>query len=167
MQLAAIVAVDKNNVIGRDLDIPWYLPDDFKYFKEKTLNHPIIMGKNTWLSIGKALPKRLNIIISTTIDKSTLPEGVLCFKDIHEAIAYLTELNPERAFIIGGGQLYAATLNMVDTVLLTRVQANIEDGNVFFPKLNPTKWTLTSALHHDKDEKHEYAFSFEVWQKNK
>lgn len=167
MHLTAIVAVDKNNVIGRDLDIPWYLPDDFKYFKEKTLNHPIIMGKNTWLSIGKPLPKRLNIIISSTIDKNTLPYELICFKDIDEAIAYLTELKSERAFIIGGGQLYAATLDMVDTVLLTRVQANIEDGNVFFPKLNPNVWTLTSALHHDKDEKHEYAFSFEVWQKNK
>lgn len=166
IKLSAIVAVDKNNVIGKDLDIPWHLPNDFKYFKERTLGHPIIMGKNTWISIGRPLPKRLNIIISSTIDTNTLPEGVLCFSTITDAIQHLEAHQYEHAFIIGGGQLYAATLPMVATVYLTRVHTVISDGNVFFPKLNMQEWTLVNALHHSADDKHAYAFSFEVWQRN-
>lgn len=166
LKLSAIVAVDKNNVIGRDLDIPWHLPDDFKYFKEKTLGHPIIMGKNTWISIGRPLPKRLNIVISRTIDKAALPEGVINFDSINDAIMHLEHNQYEHAFIIGGGQLYAGTLPLVNTVYLTRVHTAISDGNIFFPKLNMQEWTLVNALHHSEDEKHAYPFSFEVWQRN-
>src|SRR5690606_15276299 len=101
MKLILVVAAAENNVIGVQNELPWHLPDDLKFFKKITLNKPVIMGKNTWLSIGKPLPNRLNIVISTTLEE--VPEGVLRFDTLKASLEYLQSLNIPEACIIGGG----------------------------------------------------------------
>lgn len=164
MNIYAIVAASENNVIGIGDDLPWHLPDDFQYFKKTTMNHPILMGKNTWRTFQKPLPKRLNIIISHTLDEK-LPEGVLHFKNINDALAYLKDNNYTECFIIGGGKFYASTLAMVNKIFLTRVHTIIDDGTAFFPELTKEDWILTTQTFHDKDEKHKYAFTFQEWER--
>ncbi|HTO14786.1 MAG TPA: dihydrofolate reductase [Edaphocola sp.] len=165
MKLICLVAASENRVIGLDNQMPWHLPDDFKFFKKTTIGFPIIMGKNTWISIGsKALPKRLNIIISSSLQIEA-DENIKVFKTVAESLAFLNENMPEleKAFIIGGGQIFNATMDIVDEILLTRVHCKLEKGTVFFPAFSEKDWKQVSAVFHDKDEKHQYSFTFEHW----
>ncbi len=164
MNIYAIVAASENNVIGIGDELPWHLPDDFQFFKNTTLNHPIIMGKNTWHTFQKPLPKRLNIVISRTLSED-LPENVLHFSNIATALNYLRSENYAACFIIGGGMVYANTLNLVDKVYLTRVHTIIENGTAFFPELNNNEWQLCNESFHDKDERHEFSFTFQEWER--
>jgi dihydrofolate reductase len=164
MKLISIVAASTNNVIGIDNKMPWHLPDDLKFFKQTTLNAPIIMGRNTWLSLGeKPLPKRINIVI--TRQKAIQAEGVHFVASLDEAIELIGALAPgtEKAFIIGGGQLYASTMNLIAEMYITRIQAAIDNGAVFFPEFSEDDWFLQTSVTHPKDEKHVYEFSFEHW----
>lgn len=167
MKLLSIVAASENNVIGKGNEMPWHLPDDLKYFKKVTSGSPVIMGKNTWISVGsKALPNRLNIVISRSLKQEEVSNASV-FSELSAAIAWLNanwNLTTENEiFVMGGGQLYEATMDMVSAVYLTRVHTEIEEGTVFFPKLDPTKWTLFSSVYHPADEKHIFAFTFEHW----
>ena len=161
MHISIVVAASENKVIGVDNQLPWHLPDDLKFFKKSTLSKPVLMGKNTWLSLGKALPGRLNVVLSSTL--TNLPEGVLQFSDIDEALTYLRSQEPEEVCIIGGGAVYRSSLKYCDTVLLTRVHTIIEHGAAFFPDLDDSEWTLEWEEHHDADEKHVYSFTFQKW----
>jgi dihydrofolate reductase len=163
MKLTIVVAASENNVIGIDNEMPWNLPDDFRYFKNMTIGKPVIMGKNTFESLGKVLPGRLHVVISKTLENA--PEGVLVFPSTEEALRYLEEQKIPEASIIGGGQIYKAMLAVTDVVLLTRVHAHIQKGNIFFPELNKNDWKLTWEEYHPKDEKHQYDFTFQKWER--
>jgi len=162
MKLILVVAAAENNVIGVQNELPWHLPDDLKFFKKITLNKPVIMGKNTWFSIGKPLPNRLNIVISTTLEE--VPEGVLRFDTLKASLEYLQSLNIPEACIIGGGYLFKEALPLAATIYLTRVHTQIENGEVFFPAL-PAIWKKVWEEHHHKDERHIYDFSFQQWER--
>ncbi|HRP88877.1 MAG TPA: dihydrofolate reductase [Edaphocola sp.] len=167
MKLIALVAASENNVIGVDNQMPWHLPDDFKFFKKTTIGYPIIMGKNTWLSIGsKPLPKRLNIIISSSL-KIEETEYVKKYNTLEECFVSLKINFPEleKAFIIGGGKIFDATMGIIQEILLTRVHCFIEKGTVFFPEFSKDVWELVATQKHDQDEKHQYPFTFEHWMK--
>lgn len=161
MQISIVVAASENNVIGVDNQLPWHLPDDLKFFKKATLGKPVIMGKNTWRSIGRALPGRLNIVLSTSLKE--VPEGVMIFEDFEAAMHYLQEERVEEACIIGGGSIYSQTLQHADIVWLTRVHTQIENGTAFFPLLSPGEWQREWAEEHQADEKHNFSFTFEKW----
>ncbi len=168
MKLISIVAASENNVIGIDNKMPWHLPDDLKFFKKTTSGSPVIMGKNTWLSLGcKALPNRLNIIISQTLEDNQQDAKV--FATLHDALDWLkneaTE-DIEKAFIIGGGQLYKATMHLIDEMFITRVHTHIDAGMVFFPEFEKSDWELVWSELHEADEKHQYSFTFEQWVRN-
>jgi len=163
MKLTIVVAASENNVIGRDNDMPWHLPDDFRFFKKMTMDKPVIMGRNTFVSLGKILPGRLNIIISSSMKEA--PEGVKVFGTIEAALAYLEKEGIAEASIIGGGQIYKATLDITDIVYLTRIHTVIDDGTTFFPELDKDKWQLTWQEYHPKDEKHLYDFTFQKWER--
>jgi dihydrofolate reductase len=124
---------------------------------------PIVMGKNTWISLGKALPGRLNVVVSSTI--KDLPEGVLRFDTLEEALAYLREQTLEEISIIGGGQLYHSALDFTNTVYLTRVHTVLEKGTAFFPELPAEDWTLVWEEHHPADDRHAFAFTFQQWER--
>lgn len=163
MQIRIVVAASENNVIGLDNQLPWHLPDDLRFFKKMTLGLPVVMGKNTWQSLGKALPGRLNVVVSSSL--TDMPEGVLLFKDLEEALDYLREQGQEDVAVIGGGQVYHAALPFTHTVYLTRVHAELEKGTAFFPVLPADEWTLTWEENHEADEKHKYPFTFQQWER--
>lgn len=162
MKLIFVVAASENNVIGVQNELPWHLPDDLKFFKKITLNKPVLMGKNTWLSLGKPLPNRLNIVLSKTMQDA--PEGVLRFDHLQQSLEYLQSKNTPEACIIGGGYLFKEALPLTQTIYLTRVHTLIENGDVFFPEL-PDNWKKVWEEHHFKDERHIYDFSFQQWER--
>ena len=162
MIITLVVAASENNVIGRDNKLPWHLPDDLKFFKKTTLGKPVLMGRKTWESMnGKPLPGRTNIVLSGSAPE--LPPGVLLFSSIREALSACNG-EPE-VCIIGGGQIFNETLDLADNIYLTRVHTTIEDGSVFFPELDAGLWQLSWQEHHEADERHAFAFTFQHYEK--
>lgn len=157
MKISCIVAAANNNVIGKDNQIPWYLPADLKYFKKMTTGHHIIMGRNCFESIGRALPKRTNVII--TRDMFYTVSNCLIAHSVGEALS-IAEANGEKeAFIIGGGQIYDQTIDLWDKLYLTQVDLETE-GDVFFPKLDMSQWKKTKDIPGTKDEKNSHDHRF-------
>jgi dihydrofolate reductase len=157
--ITIIAAAGENNELGKDNQIIWHLPDDFKRFKAITSGHFIIMGRKTFESFPKPLPNRTHIII-TRNKNYNVPEGCFVVDSIESAIAICPE--NETIFIIGGGEIYKQSINMADCIELTRVH-NTFDADAFFPTIDLTKWELVSSQFHDKDEKHDYSFTFETY----
>lgn len=162
MIISTIVATAKNNVIGKDNQIPWYLPADLRYFKKMTLNHHIIMGRNCYESIGRPLPKRTNIIV--TRNPFFIASGCLVAHSIEEALELAREHGEAEAFIIGGGQIYEQSRHLWDKIYLTEVDVEVE-GDVFFPEINPAQWEEIFCESHSKDTKNQYHFTFKIFQK--
>jgi dihydrofolate reductase len=162
MIISAIVACAKKGVIGKDNEIPWYLPADFAYFKRTTLNHHIIMGRNCFESIGRPLPKRTNIVI--TRNPFYISSGCLMVNSIAEAIRIAEKNGESEAFIIGGGEIYKQSVDLWDKLYLTKVDLDTE-GDVFFPELDLSKWHLISEEKHLKDEKNEFDYIFKIFER--
>jgi dihydrofolate reductase len=162
MIISCIVATAHQRIIGKENDIPWYLPADLQYFKKVTLGHTVIMGRNCYTSIGRPLPKRTNIII--TRDPFFISSNCLIAKSIPEALKLAHDLGETEAFIIGGGQIYEQTKEIWDKLYLTEVDL-VVDGDVVFPEIDMTKWKLTSEEKHQKDEKNEYDYTFKTFEK--
>lgn len=160
-----VVAASENNVIGINNELPWHLSDDLKFFKKITLGKPVLMGRKTFESLGRPLPKRLNIVLSRSAIQ--LPDGVMHFGAYYEAIAYLEEQNTEEVCVIGGGVVFAEKLHTVDQVYLTRVHTVLENGEVFFPELPATEWEKVWEEYHAADENHNYAFTFQHYKRIK
>lgn len=162
MLVSAIVAAARNRVIGKDNQIPWYLSDDLKYFKRTTLGHHVIMGRKSFESIGRPLPKRTNVVI--TRDPFYVASGCLVARSLPEALGLAYDHGETEAFIIGGGEIYALSLPLLDKLYLTEVDATPE-GDVFFPELNWEEWQLVSAASHPADEKNDYPYTFKVYER--
>ena len=162
MIVSMIMAASENGVIGKENDLPWHLPDDFKYFKRTTLGHSIIMGRKTYQSLGKALPKRRNIVL-TRDPEFTLPDAEVVHS-LGEALKAC--VGEEEVFIIGGGMIYqnALDLDIANRVYLTVVHTTIE-GDTFF-HLPPRGWDLVSSDHHQQDDRHTFPFTFEVHERS-
>lgn len=141
MKICHIVAMGRNHVIGSGLEIPWRISEDFKYFKNTTLGHAMIMGRKTWDSIGRALPGRLTVVV--TRDKSAeFPEGVLKASSVGDAIELCRGQKDtwgETVFIAGGGDIYRQTLPIVDSIYLTIVDAE-PVGDIFYPEIDLTDY---------------------------
>jgi len=154
-KVSIIVAMAKNRVIGKDNDMPWHLPADLKHFRKMTSGKPIIMGRKTYESIGRPLPKRHNIIISRNSDY--VVEGCDVVGSLDEAVACAGEV--EELFIIGGGFLYEQTIKQADKLYLTFIDLDVE-GDTFFPDYEQLKLTKTASEHHQKDEENPYDYEF-------
>ena len=163
MRIAMIAAMAHNNVIGKDNDMPWHLPDDLQFFKRKTVGKPVIMGRKTFESIGcRALPNRANFVISRNTDLHY--EGAQVFSSVDAALATLQ--NEEEVIIMGGGQLYKEMLPKADRLYITLIDAEIE-GDTFFPNWQALSWKTCEKIRHTADEQHAYAFDFITLDKNK
>lgn len=155
MKLSLIVATAHNNVIGRNNELPWHLPQDLKYFKSLTLGKPIIMGRKTFESIGKPLPGRTNIVV--TRQKNWNFAGALVAESVEEALEIGQQFRAEQnsladeMMVIGGAEIYRHALAIADRVYLTKIDVNIEGGDAFFPELSPEQWKLISELPGDND----------------
>lgn len=153
-----IAAAAENNALGKNNQLLWHLPDDFKRFKQLTSNHYIIMGRKTFESFPKPLPNRTHVIISRQANYEV--EGAIVVSNFENALAILP--SEEDAFVIGGGEIYQQTLPFVDKIELTRVHADF-DADTFFPVINPNEWDLVEKEYHPKDEKHQYDFTYETY----
>lgn len=165
--ITIIVAAAENNIIGNDNKLIWHLSDDLKRFKELTKGHHVIMGRKTFESIGRPLPNRINFIVSTTI---TEIEGAQVFKSTEEALSEANklciELNYEEIVIIGGGYLFRDTLSIVNKLVLTEVDCEI-DGDVYYPDIDLDSWQNTETSEHKKDSENEFDFKVLVYEKIK
>ena len=162
MKNSIIVAISDNNVIGKDNALLWRLSADMRFFKEKTTGHHIIMGRKTFESLGnRLLPNRTSIVISRNADYQ-LPEVGILATSIENAIAKVKD--ETEAFFIGGEQIYKSALPFVDTLYITRVHHTF-DGDAFFPEIDKSQWKLVSSEHHKADEKNEYDYTFETYQR--
>lgn len=164
MTLSSIVAAAENNAIGKDNQLPWHLPKDLQFFKRTTLGKPVLMGRKTYESLGKPLPGRLNIVISTQKDLS-VAEGVLVFNSIEEGIKRMEKESTNAGFIIGGGHIFEQTMDKIDRIYFTKVDAEIKEATAFFPEIDHSHWKLVWEESHEADEKHLYDFIFQQYER--
>jgi dihydrofolate reductase len=156
--ITMIAAAGENNELGKDNDLVWHLPDDFKRFKQLTTGHHIIMGRKTFETFPKPLPNRTHIVITRKTHYKK--EGAVVAHSLDEAL--LKAQNDEQPFIIGGGEIYQMGLPVSDKIELTRVHGSFQ-ADTFFPEIPKDQWQLISEIHHEKDDRHKYSFTYETW----
>ncbi|MEM9555807.1 MAG: dihydrofolate reductase [Acidobacteriota bacterium] len=154
--LALIVAADRDGVIGRDGELPWHLPDDLRRFRRLTTGHTVLMGRRTYESIGRPLPKRRNLVLSHRAGYA--PAGVEVFPSFEAACTAADAA--DTLFVLGGSSVFAAALPHADTLHLTRVDASVP-GDVHLPLIDWSQWTLAAEEHHPADERHAHPFVFQ------
>ena len=153
-----IVAIAENNEIGKNNELVWHLPNDFKRFKSLTSGHHIIMGRKTFESFPKPLPNRTHIVI--TRQKDYRPEGCIVVESMQKAIETCPE--NETSYIIGGGEIYNLGFPYSDKIEITRVHHSFE-ADTFFPEIDPEEWQLTESEFHSKDEKHLFDYTYQTF----
>ena len=159
--ITIIAAAGSNNELGKDNDLVWHLPKDFKRFKKLTTGHHIIMGRKTFQSFPKPLPNRVHIVI--TRNTNYHPEGAIIVHSMTEALELSKD--DDQAFIIGGGEIYKLGMKIADKIELTRVNSSFE-ADTFFPEISSENWKLISEEFHLKDEKHKFNFSYQTFVRN-
>lgn len=159
MIVSAIAAMAHRNVIGHNNQIPWYLPADLSYFKRTTLNHHILMGRNSFQGIGHPLPNRTNVVI--TRNAFFTADGVLVAHSIEDALGIAYDHGETEAFIIGGGVIFEEAFDLLDKIYITEVDLDVE-GDAFFPEINPTEWREVWREAHEPDAKNEHKYVFRV-----
>jgi dihydrofolate reductase len=162
MIVSAIAAAAKNRVIGANGKIPWYLPADLKYFKRTTLHHHVIMGRKTYMSLGKPLPKRTNIIL--TRDPFFMASNCLIAHTIEEALSLAYDNGEEEAFIAGGAEIYTQSLPYWDKLYLTEVELEPE-GDAYFPEIDEDNWKLIKSDAREPDAKNKVPFTFKLFER--
>lgn len=164
MLISLIVAASTNNAIGKNNQLLWHLPNDMKFFKNTTWAMPVLMGRKTFESLGKPLPGRLNIII--TRQKDWKPEGVTVVHSLADAINAASAVDYKESFIIGGGEIFKEAIPIADKIYITRVEAVLA-GDTFFPEINKQDWLMNSGQSFPADEKHAFAYHFQLWERIK
>ncbi|MBD9469857.1 dihydrofolate reductase [Pseudoxanthomonas sp. PXM01] len=158
MRISLVVALDRHRAIGRDNDLPWRLPDDLKRFKALTLGKPVLMGRKTAESLGRALPGRLNLVLTR---RGRVPfEGMQAVMSVDEAIGIAAGQEAEELCVIGGGEVYAQTLERADVLHVTEVDTIVDGAHAFFPVFDPADWREVARESHGVDAKHALAFDF-------
>jgi dihydrofolate reductase len=162
MIISLVVAASENNVIGKDNKLLWRLPNDMRFFKNTTWAMPVIMGRKTFDALGKPLTGRTNIVI--THQKEWKADGVTVVENLDDAMTAAAYTDAKECFVIGGGQIYRQSMPRADRIFLTRVHTVLE-GDTFFPEVSEKEWKLVSNLDFTSDEKHAFAYSFQIWQR--
>lgn len=165
MIISMIAAMSRNRVIGKNNDLPWHLPDDFKFFKEKTKGHHVIMGRKNYESLPpkfRPLPERTNIVL--TRNSLFKAKETIILSTLSDALEVAKKNNEKEAFIIGGGEIYLLGLEYAHRIYLTEIAAEIS-GDTFFPALNPEIWHEVERIHHSDDANHQFAFDFVTYEK--
>ena len=163
MKLAMIAAMAENRVIGRNNQLPWRIPSDLQFFKRVTLGKPVVMGRNTFESIGRPLPGRTNIVITRNLDYSA--EGVVVAHSVEEGIERAKQIAErdgiDEVMVIGGGELYAALLPLAQRLYITEVVAEFE-GDAWFPEIDASEWGREVSEEHPQDDQNEYPYRFVI-----
>lgn len=160
--VSIIVAASENNVIGIHNHLPWHLPVDMRYFKDTTMGKPIVMGRKSFEELGKVLPGRPNIMITRQQDYTS--PGLIIVPSLEAGIEKAKTFGTEEVFVTGGGEIFKMAIEkgVIDRIYLTRVHAEVE-GDTYFPAFDQTKWKKVKDELYEKDEKHKYSMSFQVW----
>jgi dihydrofolate reductase len=171
MKKCIIVAIADNNAIGKDNALLWHISEDLKFFRSTTVGCPVIMGRKTYESIGRPLPKRLNIIVSRK--GYDAPEGVVVVDSLEEAFAAASatstlpsvlssevETSPQKCFVIGGGQIYVQAMQIADEMVITHVHTVIEDADTYFPAIDPSIRQVAERSELKTDPESGYTFEF-------
>jgi len=158
--ITMIAAAGENNELGKDNDLVWHLPDDFKRFKDLTTGHHIIMGRKTFESFPKLLPNRTHVVI--TRNQEYRADGVIMVYDMETALEIAKE-DPQ-PFIIGGGEIYRIGMDYADKIELTRIYGTFE-ADTYFPEIPEEDWELVQEEPHDIDERHNYRFTYQTFVK--
>ena len=161
MEKCIIVAIADNNAIGKDNALLWHISEDLKFFKRTTAGCPVIMGRKTFESIGRPLPKRTNIVVSRGFDA---PEGIIVVGSLSEAYT-VADGSYERCFVIGGGQIYAQALADADRLVVTHVHTVIEDADTYFPQIDPSVWEVEDRSEMFRDEESGFDFEFVTYKR--
>ena len=156
--IVLVAALDRNHAIGKGNDLPWRLPGDLKRFKALTLGKPVLMGRKTAQSLGRALPGRTNLVLTRSGQAPF--DGMRAVRSIDEAMQVAREQSATELCVIGGGEIYALTLPFADRLELTHVETEVEDADAFFPAFDALEWTAVSRHAHAADERHAFAFEF-------
>ena len=167
MIISMIAAMGSNRVIGKNNDIPWHLPDDFKYFKEKTKGHHVIMGRKNWESLPpefQPLPDRPNLVI--TRQPIYEADGAQVIKSLENALELAAKTDEKEAYIIGGGEIYRLGLTLVDKIYLTEINGEFQ-GHTTFPEFKSQQWIEVSREHHPTNDRHNYSFDFVVYERKR
>ncbi|WP_343688120.1 dihydrofolate reductase [Chitinophaga sp.] len=161
--VSIIVAASENNVIGIHNHLPWHLPVDMKYFKDTTMGKPIVMGRKSFEELGKVLPGRPNIMI-TRQEGYTRP-GLIVVPSLEAGIEKAKTFGTDELFVTGGGEIFKMAIEkeIIDRIYLTRVHAEVE-GDTYFPDFDQSKWVKVKDELYEKDERHQYSMSFQVWE---
>ncbi len=162
MIIAMIAAMDLNRAIGHNNTLMWHLPDDFKWFKDQTKGKPMIMGRNTMVSLGRALPGRLNIVVSSS--SKDVIEGYVYADSLENAMLLVPE-GTEELMILGGGVVFKEMLPKADRLYVTLINHIWPEADVFFPEWKDEEWHTIYNEHHATDERHAYSFDFKILEK--
>ena len=160
--ISLVAALSENRIIGRGNQMPWHLPDDLKFCKRVTLGKPMLMGRNTFTSIGKPLPGRMNVVLTSNVHFQV--DGVTVVHSMEQALAILSGVR--EIMIIGGGTLYRQWLPDADRLYLTQIRAQLE-GDVFFPDWQPEQWRQRWCFQHVRDHRHAHDFDFVLMSRRK
>ena len=158
MHISLIAALDHNRAIGRDNELPWRLPNDLKRFKALTLGKPILMGRKTAESLGRALPGRLNLVL--TRGGRVPHDGMRAVATVDEALRVAAEQGSDALCVIGGAEVYALTLPLATAMHLTHVDAAVAGADTFFPEMEADHWVAVARESHPADAKHAYGYAF-------
>jgi dihydrofolate reductase len=157
-RIVLVAALDRRFAIGRGNQMPWHLPDDLKRFKALTLHKPVLMGRKTALSLGRALPKRRNLVLTRS---GTVPfEGMEAVASLDEAIDLARQQEALEMCVIGGGEVYALCLPRAQRMHLTHVDTDVEGADAFFPRFEAAQWSVTARESHPRDARHRLAYEF-------
>lgn len=155
--ISFIVAMDNNRLIGVNNDLPWHIPNDLQFFKEKTIGNTIIMGRKTFESLGRVLPKRHHIVVTKSQDRE-FPKEVEVFSNLDEVIE-LSKKTEDEIFVIGGGRVFSELLPHADRLYITQIDA-VFSGDIYFPNFSMKDWKITSKIKGKKDNKNPYDYYF-------
>lgn len=166
MIISLIAALTQNNVIGKNNDLPWHLPDDMKYFMQTTKGHYVIMGRKNYESIPekfRPLPNRTNIVV--TRQKTYKAPNCIVVHSLDEGLSLARKADQLEVFIIGGAEIYHQGLAYARRLYLTEIHGTL-DGDTYFPSYAREDWKELSRIHHAADERHAYAFDFVIYEKS-
>jgi len=163
MKISLVAAIAQNNAIGKNNDLLWHLPADFKHFKETTSGHFILMGRKTFESFPKPLPNRTHLII-TRQKNYNVPDNFFAFASVSDALQFAQHQNQETVYVIGGGEIYKETISIANELVITHVNAVFADADAFFPEIK-SDWKMISEEFHKSDEKNRFDFTITVYHK--
>jgi len=162
MIISHLVARSRNNIIGNNNDLPWSLKDDLAHFKSYTLNKPILMGRKTYESIGRPLPNRTSIVI--TSKKLDAKDDLVSLDSIESALSLAKEIYSDEIIIIGGGEIFQATIELANKLVISEVDCKIE-GEIFYPEINLETWNKEVISEYQKNEVNDYDFKIIAYER--